>query len=802
MKNDNIIAQFLFFVWNSIIWLKNKIFSGFKKYLNYYKNSRWYRKILIIAATLFCTLLLYLLMVDFNFLWLFGKSPTLADVARPQQNIASELYSTDGKLIGKYYRENRTPVNFHEISPYLVDALISTEDVRFYKHFGIDIHGLLGAVVDATRGEARGGSTITQQLAKNMFKVRSQYSTGLLGKIPGIKILIMKSKEWILAIKLEAKYSKKDILTMYFNTVDFGSNTFGIKTAAHRYFNTTPADIKIEQAATLVGLLKATSTYNPIINPENSLERRNVVLGNMFKQKKISRQQLDSLRLLPMELANADETATTDFAPYFREAVARQLEQWCMQNSIDLYGDGLKIYTTLDTRMQRYAEEAVNKQMQTVQKNFNTFWGNQNPWRDERGVEINNFIEDIAKRTVRYKQLHRQFPNNEDSIFYYLKQKHKVKLFDYNKLQITDSLSTLDSIAYMVRFMHAGFVAMEPENGFVKAWVGDVNFNSWKYDKVLSKRQPGSTFKLFIYAAAIEDGASPCDYRTDSYITWETVGQDGKIDVWMPHNANGAYSGVELSLKAAFARSINTIAVKLAKEVGISSVIQTANKMGIESSLVKQPSTALGASDVCLLELVNAYSTVINNGKEHAPVLVTRITDKDGNEIFRYKPTQRQVITYETAFLLTNMLQGGLHEAGGTSAALWGYKIHDNGTQFGGKTGTSSNYSDAWFVGVSPHLVGGAWVGGEYRSIHFRSGALGQGSRTALPIFGYFMEKVMADESLKKYRDKFPEPKQQIWKQYQCASAYYQPNDSLYYDDTVEFAPEVSEKENSEEISE
>lgn len=582
---------------------------------------------------------------------------------------------------------------------------------------------------------------------------------------------------------------------MYFNTVDFGSNSFGIKTAAYKYFGTTPAEIKIEQAATLVGLLKATSTYNPIFNPENSVERRNVVLGNMFRQNNISRQQLDSLRLLPLEIANADKTSTNDFAPYFREAVARELEQWCMQNSIDLYSDGLKIYTTLDTRMQNYAEQAVNRQMQIVQKNFNAHWGSQNPWRDERGAEITDFIEDIAKRTVRYKQLKRQFPNNEDSVYFYLSQKHKVKLFDYNQLQITDSLSTLDSIAYMVRFMHAGFVAIEPENGFIKAWVGDIDFNSWKYDKVLSKRQPGSTFKLFVYAAAIEDGATPCDYRTDTYITWETIGKDGKTDLWIPHNANGTYSGAEMSLKAAFARSINTIAVKLAKEVGISEVIQTANKMGIESSLVRMPSTALGASDISLLELVNAYSTTINNGKQHTPVFVTHIKDKDGNEIFRYKSTQKQAITYETAFLLTNMLQGGLREAGGTSAALWGYKIHRNGTQFGGKTGTSSNYSDAWFVGVSPHLVGGAWVGGEYRGIHFRSGVLGQGSRTALPIFGYFMEKVMADESLKKYRDKFPESKQKILKSYQCVSVYNEPNDSLV-EDTVGFVPTIFEEIN------
>jgi penicillin-binding protein 1A len=711
-------------------------------------------------------------MVDFNFLWLFGKSPTLTQVSAPQQNVASELYSADGKLIGKYYYENRTPVAFSDISPNLTNALIATEDERFYTHFGIDIRGLFGAMLDTFRGDARGGSTITQQLAKNLFKMRSHYSTGILGKIPGVKIVVIKSKEWILALKLEFKYSKEEILTMYLNTVDFGSNSFGIKTAAAKYFGTTPQNIKMEDAAILIGLLKATSTYNPIQNPVKSLERRNVVLGNLYKQKFIDRQQLDSLRLLPITLANMTERNSSEFAPYFREAVARDLEEWCVKNGVDLYGAGLKIHTALDTRMQQYAEEAVNKQMQIIQRNFNSHWGSQNPWRDEKGIEINDFIEDIAKRTNYYKILIQRFANNEDSVAYYLNKKHKVKLFDYQQLTITDSLSTMDSIRYMVRFMHTGFVAMEPQTGFVKAWVGDINFDSWKYDKVLSKRQPGSTFKLFVYTAAIKGDDAPCDLRTDKYVNWETVGDDGKTDNWTPHNADGVYSGAQMSLKAAFARSINTIAVQLAKEVGMSEVIRTAQEMGIKTPLVNAPSTALGASDVSLLELVNAYCTVINDGKYHDPVLVTQIFDRDGKEIYTYNKTQKQVLDYQTAFLMTQMLRGGMTEAGATTAALWGYKLHTYGTEFGGKTGTSSNHSDAWFVGVSPNLAGGAWVGGEYRSVHFRTGALGQGSRTALPIFGYFMEKVLADKNLEKYRGRFPEPKTEITKQYKCASYY------------------------------
>lgn len=746
---------------------KTRIKGWVSNYKVYYKQSRWYKRIGILFATFIAILFAFLFLVDINFLWLFGKSPGLSEVNAPIQNVASELYSSDGKLLGKYFRENRTPVKFEEISPVLKESLISTEDERFYRHFGIDVQGLFAAVKDMFKGNARGASTITQQLAKNMFKVRSQYSTGLLGYIPGIKMVIMKSKEWILALKLELFYDKDEILTMYFNTVDFGSNTYGIKTASKSYFNTTPQNITIEQAATLIGLLKATTTYNPRINPENSMERRNVVLSNLLKCDYITRAEFDSLKQIPIILANNTEADTDGTALYFKDAVAEYLSDWCKENDIDLHGDGLKIYTTVDYQMQQYAEEAVDKQMRIIQRNFNNHWGNQNPWQDENHIEIPNFIENIAKKTSAYKNLMRKFPNQPDSIDYYLNKPHRLKVFDYDKGTRDTTISTMDSIRYMEHFMHTGFVAMEPQTGFVKAWVGDINFGSWKYDKVTSKRQPGSTFKLFVYAAAFNNGLSPCDTRIDQYTDWDVMDK-GMPSKWTPRNADGVYTGDTMYLKAAFARSINTIAVQLAKEIGMDAVIRTAHAMGIKTSLNENPSTSLGASDVSLLELVNSYCTVINDGMTHDPVLVTRIEDRNGKVIYQYNPRQTQAIPYETAFLMTEMLRSGLSEPGGTSQALWGFNLFNTDTDFGGKTGTSSNHSDAWFVGVTPKLVGGAWVGGEHRSIHFRTGELGQGSRTALPIFGYFMEKVLADKNLAAYRGHFPKPKQPISRNYQC----------------------------------
>ena len=742
-------------------WCATKLKAFWKWYKGLYKGRKWYFKTGVVVASAFVAFFVYLGMVDINFLWLFGKSPGWSTINNPITAQASEIYSADGKLIGKYFNENRTPVTYGDVNPVFWNTLIDTEDERFYSHWGVDPIGMFAAAKDAvTKGDGRGASTITQQLAKNLFRVRTEYSTGLLGKIPGIRMLIMKTKEWIIATKLELSYDKNTILSMYANTVDFGSSAYGIKTACKTYFNITPKDLTAAQSATLVGMLKATTTYNPITHPENSLKRRNTVLANMVRRGHLNQAVYDSLSQTPLSLKYNVETNYDGQANYFREAVADYLKDWCEANGYDLYTSGLKIYTTLDTRMQKYAEDAAIKQMRQVQQNFKNHWGKNDPWIDERGRVIPDFIEGIARKQPVYNWLLEKFPNQPDSITYYLNKPHKVKLFDYAKGSIEMNISTMDSIRYMVRFMHCAFVAMEPQTGAVKAWVGDINFDSWKYDKVKAMRQPGSTFKLFVYTEAMNQGLTPCDKRRDEYITMQVYDKKKQeVVTWTPSNANGSFSGDSMPLKSAFAKSINSVAVRLGQEMGIKRIIETAEKMGIKSPLEDAPSLALGSSDVNLLELTNAYCTIANDGMHHEPVLVTRIEDKDGKEVFLGPATSEQAVPYKTAFLVQQLLMGGMREPGGTSQSLWGYVGDYRDTDFGGKTGTSNNHSDAWFMGVSPKLVVGAWVGGEYRSIHFRTGALGQGSRTALPICGYFLQSVFRDPAFKQYHGKFGKPR-------------------------------------------
>ena len=759
---------------------------GVKKAVNWYigifKGRPWYIKIVSTIASLLVIFVLYLVAVDVNFLWLFGKSPSMEMIKNKRPAQASEIYSADGQQIGKFFSENRTPVNYEDVAPVFWEALIDTEDERFYSHHGIDYQAFGAALKDyLLHHDARGASTITQQLAKNLFRVRTEYSTGLLGNIPGLKMLIMKSKEWITAYKLEYFFTKEEILTQYANTVDFGSNAFGIKTAAKTYFGTTPKALTAEQAAVLVGMLKATTYYNPRIHPDNAVKRRNVVLDNMRRHNHLTQTAYDSLKMTDIDLDFSVESAYDGQANYFREAVANDLKEWCRDNGYDLYTDGLKIYTTLDTRMQRYAEAAAIKQMKQVQRNFWQHWGKTHPWQDERHQEIAGFIEDIAKRQPYYKILDKKFAGNQDSIDYYLNKPHTVKLFDYEQGTIEREMSTMDSIRYMVSFMHCGFVAIEPNTGYVKAWVGDIDFDSWKYDKVTAMRQPGSTFKLFVYTEAMNQGLTPCDRRRDSYFAMKVYDAKQKKEVtWAPTNANGYFTGDSMPLRAAFAQSINSVAVKLGQEVGIKNIANTAHAMGIKSELDPTPALALGSSDVNLLELVNSYSTVINDGKAHEAILVTRILDRDGNEIYTAPKEQKQVIPYRSAFLVQQLLQAGLRERGATSMSLWGYVGKYNDSEFGGKTGTSNNHSDAWFVGVSPKLVCGAWVGGEYRCIHFRTGALGQGSRTALPICGYFLESVLGDPAFKQYHGKFEKAKEPnlTADQYLNCQYVYTPRDS------------------------
>ena len=557
--------------------LKKALAAAWRWYKGQFAGRPWWRKTLAAIVSFFAFILLYAVAVTCNLFWLFGKSPSISEIRNPKTAMASEMYSADGKLLGKFFNENRSPVPYDSINSVFFQALISTEDERFYDHHGVDVQGLFAALKDATQGRARGASTISQQLVKNMFRVRTQYSTGLLGKVPGLSILIMKSKEMIIATELELLCTKNEILEMYANTVDFGSNAFGIKTAAKTYFNTTPSQLKPEEAAVLVGLLKATSAYNPKINPKNSLKRRNTVLDNMYAHRKelaehfpnvaiASKEVCEALKDKPIKLNFSVENAYQGTALYFREAVKDYVREHCPD--LDLDRDGLKIYTTLDSRMQRYAEEAVDEQMQNVQRSFDNHWrGLGDPWRDAKGNVIPNFIEDIARRSDAYKMLVARYPNNPDSVRHYMNKPYRVKLFSYGEKGRAkyEEMSTMDSIRYMVKYMHTGFVAMEPQTGYVRAYVGDIDFKTWKYDKVQAMRQPGSTFKLFVYATAMKQGWTPADARiTDSYIRMEVYDPaQGKNTIWQPHNANGHFSNANIPLRAAFAQSVNTIAVKL-----------------------------------------------------------------------------------------------------------------------------------------------------------------------------------------------------------------------------------------------
>lgn len=800
LKNNNKMKK----VKLILTWCLQKTRTFCHWYRNLYRGRKWYAKTLIGIASCIVAFFLYLGAVDINLLWLFGKSPGFIAIKDAVTSEASEIYSDDGVLIGKYFNENRTPVKFEDVNPVFWKALIATEDERFYSHHGIDYRGLVSAVKDAVvHHDARGASTITQQLAKNMFRMRTNYSTGLLGMIPGVRMLIVKSKEWIIATKLEMTHNKNEILTMYANTVDFGSNAFGIKTAAKTYFNCSPKDLTVEQAAVLVGMLKATTYYNPLANPENSLRRRNVVLSNMVRHGDMTHADYDSISKIDIKLNYSVESNYDGTALYFREAVADELRTWCRDNDYDLYTSGLKIYTTIDSRMQKYAEEAAIKQMKQVQRNFNNHWGNQDPWQDENHNVIPGFIEGIAKRQPVYKYLLTRFPNNPDSIEYYLNRPHKVKLFDYEHGTVEKEMSTMDSIRYMVHFMHCSFVAMEPQTGAVKAWVGDIDFKSWKYDKVTAMRQPGSTFKLFVYTEAMNQGLTPCDKRRDEYFSMQVFDKKHNEEVtWAPTNANGYFTGDSIPLKAAFARSINSIAVRLGQEMGITRIAETAHKMGIESPLDETPALALGSSDINLLELANAYSTVANDGKYVKRVLVTRIVDRNGKEVYRAPMNEEQVIPYKSAFLMQQLLMGGTSEPGGTSMSLNGYVGKFRDTDWGGKTGTSNNHSDAWFMGVSPKLVVGAWVGGEYRCIHFRTGALGQGSRTALPICGLFLESVLNDPAFAKYRVKFGKPKDAdiTSSMYNCQSYYTREKTDSSRSDSIHVEEEIVLDENGAPI--
>ncbi|HEY0055959.1 MAG TPA: transglycosylase domain-containing protein [Pedobacter sp.] len=721
--------------------------------------------------------------IEVNFLWLFGYSPSYKDIQAPNMRIASELYTADGKLIGRYYKENRTPIEFNQITQGTINALIATEDVRFFKHNGIDIFSVFSSAASTVSGDKRGASTITQQLAKNLYRTRNNKQQGYIKRIPVVRTIVYKLKEWTTALKIEHQYSKNEILTMYFNTVTFGSNTYGLKTAAKKYFNKEPEKLDIHHAAMLVGMLKATTTYNPENNPDKTLERRNVVLSQMEKYNYIPKQDFERYSKKSLDIVKVDLVEDNRGDSYLRSAVSRYLENWCEDNGYDLYESGLKIYTTIDSKLQQYAEEAMKEQMKVLQQRLNNAWGNQNPWRDSNGDEIKDFPEKAAQRLPVYNYLKKRYGNNQDSIDYYLNKPKKMKVFSWAGDKEVE-YSTIDSIKYYAKILNTGMMTMDPFNGHIKVWVGGVDFNHFNFDHVnQAKRQAGSTFKPFAYLAALESGLSPCDKFVDKpvKIPYDEANQ---TKYWEPKNADYSFSGREMTLRHAMGRSVNSVTAQITEQVGWGNVVKYAQECGIESDLKSVPSVSLGSNDVSVYEMVKAYSTFLNNGKRSEPVLVYKITDNEGNLIEEFKSKQKKVLSEEIAWLMLYMFRGGMDEPGGTSQALWEWDLWKKGNQIGGKTGTSSDYVDGWYMGITKDLVTGVWVGCDERSVHFRTSGTGEGSHTALPIFGRFMEKVYRDPSTGYTYGPFPKATVEITRQYNCPTAEI-PRDTFSVDTTI-----------------
>ena len=723
------------------------------------------------TVILIYTIIIFFCAIELNFLWLFGYSPTMDDIKNPTMSVVSEVYYSDGKLIGRYYKENRSPVEFNKISPDLIHALVATEDVRFYKHSGVDFYGFLTSMVSTAKGDRRGGSTITQQLAKNLFETRKKKSQGVIKHVPFIRTLVFKCKEWLTALEIEHVYSKQQILTLYFNTVPFGNNSFGIKAASLKYFNKSPDSISQSQSAMLIGMLKATSTYNPIRNPERSTERRNTVLAQMQKYGYIKKAEYDAdiTQPLNLDLSYVEDESAGD--SYLREAVEKWLDKRCKEKGYNLYEDGLKIYTTIDSRLQQYAEEAVAEKMKMLQKRFYNLWGNKTPWRDLSGNVITDFIWKNEQRLPIYKLLDKKYHGDTTQMKQYFEKKKKMKIFSWNGYRDT-LFSTVDSIKYYAKILNTGMMTIEPSSGKIKVWVGGIDHRFFNYDHVnQAKRQAGSTFKPFAYVTALDNGFTPCDKFTDHPVSIKFV-DNGKPDVWEPQNADFHFSYMDMSLRWAMGKSVNSITAQVTEKVGWDKVVNYAHKCGIESPLKSVPSVSLGTNDVSVYEMVRAYSTFLNKGERIDPILVSKIVDQDGDVVAEFKPKTERVLSEETAWLMLYMFRGGMDEPGGTSQALWEYNglWKKNNNQIGGKTGTSSKYVDGWYMGITKDLVTGVWVGCDDRSVHFNSSETGEGSHTALPIFGRFMEKVYADPKSGYTPGPFPKPWVKITKEYDCPS--------------------------------
>jgi penicillin-binding protein 1A len=631
--------------------------------------------------------ILFVWMVSVNFLGLFGSLPDFKALENPESELASELYSADGFLLGTYARENRSPVKFEELSPNLVQALVATEDVRFEEHSGIDMTAMIRVFVKSILlgQDAGGGSTLSQQTAKNLFKTRTDASQGILSSVPGLRMLIIKTKEWIVATQLEKAYTKNEILTLYLNTSEFGSNAYGIKTASGTFFNKLPSELSVQESAVLVGLFKAPTYYSPVFNPENSLRRRNTVLGQMAKNGLLTETEFDSISKLPIELDYRVRNQNHGLATYFREIVKADLIKWTKENlksdgsSYDLFGDGLKIYVTLDSRMQRYAEEAVQEHMSVLQEAFFKDMGTRDPWIDENWQVIPNFIENAVKRTEAYRLLKVRYGDDTDSINLRLNEKKKMRVFSWDG-EIDTLMSTMDSMRYYKKFLQAGFMSMDPHTGHIKAWVGGIDHKYFKFDHVKqAKRQPGSTFKPFVYAAAIENGYSPCYSVVDQPVEVYIPGQPA----WSPSNADGKFTYQKMTIRKAMAQSVNSVTAYMMKKLSPKIVIETARRLGITSDLEEVPSLALGVNDVSIFEMAGAFGTFVNQGEHTTPYYIDRIEDKNGNVIQQFTPRKKPAMSEEHAYLMLYMLRGGFEEQSGTSQGV-PYTLRE-GNELGGK---------------------------------------------------------------------------------------------------------------------
>ena len=714
---------------------------------------------------LFCGVIGFILLFFLLASWgALGTMPSFEELENPASNVATEVISSDGVTLGKFYRQNRTPVKYADLPDHLVKALISTEDERFYDHSGIDARGTLRAVFSL--GTSGGASTITQQLAKNLF--HGEGSKNIVMRV------VQKVKEWIIAIRLERQYTKEEIIAMYLNTVDFVNQAVGIRSASKIYFGKEPKDLTIEESAVFVGMLKNPYYLNPKTFMDKSLARRNVVLSQMVKSGFLEEAKKEQLAKKPIKLNFHPESNNEGLATYFREYLRDFLKQWTKDHKkedgseYDIYRDGLKIYTTIDSRMQRYAEEAVTMHLSNLQEEF--FIQNKKnktaPFINLSIEETNKIFNRAMRNSDRWSIMKDQGKSDEE-ITKSFNVKTNMTVFTWKGEK--DTLMTpLDSIRYYKHFLQTGVMAMEPQTGHVKAWVGGINHKYFKYDHVYQgARQVGSTFKPFLYATAIEQlGISPCDSIIDSPFTIPK-GRHNVTESWTPKNSSGTYRGM-VTLKTALANSINTVSAKLIDRVGPKAVVDMTHKLGVSAKIPEQPSIALGAVEITVSDMVAAYSTFANQGVYIKPQMIMRIEDKKGRVLFEPTPESRDVLSKDVSYAVIKLLEGVTESGTGARLRTGGYggtgynRVTGHPYAFrnpiAGKSGTTQNQSDGWFVGMVPNLATGVWVGNEDRSAHFKSIIYGQGATMALPIWAIFMKKCYEDPTLEVSKGQFERP--------------------------------------------